>query len=159
MNNDSSQQALNCSLNPSPSGRRMTVIMWRKHFCKILNHVLQNHKQTFLLLQSVQEHPPSALHQDLRENLFQPRRCSLHTPLRYLCTICWWHHWLWQQGSGREKIIFTLNGTPNNDLVEKNCSLGCPTCTLLVACTPVYLDKRNSLEFKVFLVVVKSVLL
>lgn len=91
MNNDSSPQALNRSLNPNPGGRRITVI--------VLPCVNQTFLQNYTYskkLQTAKEHPPLCSapgHRDLTENLFQPQRFTLHIlpqPPQCLCTIYWY---------------------------------------------------------------------
>lgn len=126
INNDSCQQALNCSLNPSPSERRITVI--------VLPHVKQIFLQSYryskttsehaLLLHSAKEHPPSTLRQGTGtwQKTYSmpggaPCVCSPKPP-GFLCTI-YRYKPLPAGVRTKKKIIFTLKGKPNSYLLGK----------------------------------------
>ena len=125
MNNDSSQQALNCSLNPSPSGRRITVIM--------LPCVKQTFLQNYRYSKNTSKHFSSfSLQKSILPLLCTGAQGSDRKPIPALEVLPAYaplsHPSIsapstgtnaYQQESGQEKIIFTLKGKPNNYLLGK----------------------------------------
>lgn len=145
MNNDSSQQALNCSLNPNPSGRRITVITlpcMKQNFLQ--NYRYSKNFSCFSLQKSIL--PPLCARAQGSDRKPIPALEVLPacTPRSHRVPL---HHLLVQIPTSRnqDKIIFTLKGKPNDYLPGKKGNFGCLTCTLLVPCTPMSMENRRQL--------------
>lgn len=134
--NDSSQQALNCSLNPSPSGRRITVIMLpcvKQTFLQ--NYRYSKNTSEYFSCFSLQKNtlPPLRVRAQGSDRKPVPALEMLpaYAPLSHPSTSAPSTGTnAYQQESGQEKIIFTLKGKPNNVLLGKIAGLA----VLLVHC-------------------------